>query len=58
MKIVQARETASALRERILAFLATQQRPELAGIHIVRSIADLRAEMPPYVAAFLKDRLR
>ena len=58
MKIVQARENATALRERILAFLANQERPELADIHIVRSVADLRAEMPPYVAAYLRHRLR
>lgn len=58
MKIVQARESAATLRARILAFLATQRQPELAGVHIVRSVADLRAEMPPYVAAFLRERLR
>lgn len=58
MKIVQARETADALRARILAFLATQEKPELAGIHVVRGEADLHPQMPPYVAAFLKSRLR
>ncbi|TMJ04825.1 MAG: NUDIX hydrolase [Alphaproteobacteria bacterium] len=58
MKIVQARETAVALHERIRAFLAGQRRPELSGIHIVRGLADLRPAMPPYVTRFLRSRLR
>ena len=58
MKIVQARESADALRERIRAFLEAQDQPELSDIHIVRSVEDLRPTMPPYVAAFLHDRLR
>jgi 8-oxo-dGTP pyrophosphatase MutT (NUDIX family) len=58
MKIVQARATADALRARILAFIASEREPELAGVHVVRSVADLSSKMPPYVAAFLTDRLR
>jgi 8-oxo-dGTP pyrophosphatase MutT (NUDIX family) len=57
MKIVQAREPAAALHERIRAFLASQQQPELSGIHIVRALSDLRPTMPPYVAAFLASRI-
>ena len=57
MKVMQTRETANALRARIRAFLADQQQPELAEIHIARSVADLRPSMPPYVAAFLRSRL-
>jgi 8-oxo-dGTP pyrophosphatase MutT (NUDIX family) len=57
MKIVQARETAEVLRERIRAFLSSQEHPELADAHIVRGRDDLRPRMPPYVAAFLKSRL-
>jgi 8-oxo-dGTP pyrophosphatase MutT (NUDIX family) len=57
MKIVQAHETAEALRDRICKTLATQAQPELADIHIVRSVDDLRPNMPPYVAAFLRARL-
>lgn len=57
MKIVQAREGAEELRERIRAFLASQKQPELADIHIVRGLDDLRPRMPAYVAAFLKSRL-
>ena len=58
MKIVQAHETAEALRERIRTFLGSQEQPELSDIHIVRTVSDLRRTMPPYVAAFLHDRLR
>lgn len=58
MKIMQARESATALRERIRTFLASQEQPELSDIHIVRSENDLRPSMPPYVAAFLASRLR
>jgi 8-oxo-dGTP pyrophosphatase MutT (NUDIX family) len=57
MKIVQARETAAALRERIRAFLAGQKQPELADIYVARTAEDLHPNMPPYVAAFLKSRL-
>jgi 8-oxo-dGTP pyrophosphatase MutT (NUDIX family) len=57
MKIVQARQDADTLRERILAFIASEREPELAGIHVVRSVNDLHPKMPPYVATFLSDRL-
>ena len=57
MKIMQAQENAETLRERIRAFIASQDQPELSDIHIVRGTDDLRPRMPPYVAAFLRDRL-
>jgi len=57
MKVVQARQDAVSLRERIRAFLASQEQPELADIHVVRSVRDLDPRMPPYVAAFLASRL-
>ena len=53
MKIVQAREDAEPLRERIRADLARQQAPELADIHIVRTPDDLDLRMPAYVRAYL-----
>jgi len=53
MKIVQAREDAIALRERILADFARQQAPELSDMHIVRSLEDLDPRMPAYVRAYL-----
>ena len=58
MKVVQAKEGAAALRERIGAFLARQKQPELSGIHVVRGLDDLRPNMPAYVATFLASRLR
>jgi 8-oxo-dGTP pyrophosphatase MutT (NUDIX family) len=58
MKIVQARQDAETLRKRILAFIASEDEPELAGVHVVRSRADLLPNMPAYVVAFLSDRLR
>jgi 8-oxo-dGTP pyrophosphatase MutT (NUDIX family) len=58
MKIVQARDSAATLRERIRAFLASQRQPELLDIHVVRGVDDLRPTMPPYVATFLASRLR
>jgi 8-oxo-dGTP pyrophosphatase MutT (NUDIX family) len=57
MKVVQSNEPATALRDRVRAYLATQERPELADIHVVRGVDDLRPTMPPYVAAFLRSRL-
>jgi 8-oxo-dGTP pyrophosphatase MutT (NUDIX family) len=53
MKVVQAREDAVVLRERIRAFLARQQTPELSDMHIVNSFDDLDPRMPPYVRAYL-----
>jgi 8-oxo-dGTP pyrophosphatase MutT (NUDIX family) len=58
MKVIQARETATALRERIRAFLGRQEQAELADIHVARGLHDLHPRMPPYVAAFLASRLR
>ena len=57
MKVMQARDDAATLRARILAFLAAQLEPEFSDIRIVRGAADLDPMMPPYVAAFLRDRL-
>jgi len=57
MKIVEARTTAAELVARIRVFLSTQRQPELADLHIVRTLSDLRSAMPPFVTAFLKSRL-
>ena len=58
MKIVEARASADALAERIRAFLSSQTQPELADVHIVRTLSDLRPSMPAFVTAFLESRLR
>lgn len=48
---------ADALREKIAATIAEQDDPELAGIHLVRSTADLTPAMPPFVATYLRNVL-
>jgi 8-oxo-dGTP pyrophosphatase MutT (NUDIX family) len=53
VKTLHARATAAALRARILAHLAREAQPELAGVRIVRSPADFDPMMPPFVTAFL-----
>jgi hypothetical protein len=53
VKMLRARETAAALRARILAHLASEAEPELADIRIVRGPADFDPMMPPFVTAFL-----
>jgi hypothetical protein len=55
MREVRAREPAAALRDRIRAFLAREERPELADVHIVRTMADIDEEaMPPFMQAYLR----
>jgi 8-oxo-dGTP pyrophosphatase MutT (NUDIX family) len=58
MKIVQARTSADALAARIQGFLSSHRQPELADVHIVRTLSDLRPSMPAFVTAFLESRLR
>jgi 8-oxo-dGTP pyrophosphatase MutT (NUDIX family) len=53
-KILRSRETADALRKRILAHLTSEKQPELADVRFVRSPRDFVSAMPPYVTAFLK----
>jgi hypothetical protein len=54
MKLLQSRQSAAALRARILDYLARQSRPELADIRIVHGPADLDPMMPPHVVAYLQ----
>jgi 8-oxo-dGTP pyrophosphatase MutT (NUDIX family) len=56
LKIMQAREDAVPLRERIMKFLARQDPPELSDIVIVRSLADLEPRTLPFVVAFLREQ--
>jgi 8-oxo-dGTP pyrophosphatase MutT (NUDIX family) len=51
-KIVRSNETASILHDRILANLATQERPEFSEIYLVRNAKDLHAAMPIWMTAF------
>ncbi len=39
-------------------FSQAQKQPELADMHIVRTLSDLRPSMPAFVTAFLESRLR
>lgn len=56
LKIMQAREDAVPLRERILAFMRRQDPPELADIRIVRGPADLDPMMLPFAVGFLRQQ--
>jgi hypothetical protein len=53
LRRARARQSAAALRGRILDFLAAQDKPELADIRIVRGPGDLDPNMPAYVRAYL-----
>jgi 8-oxo-dGTP pyrophosphatase MutT (NUDIX family) len=53
MKVIQADRTAEALREEVLRHIATEARPELADMRIVRSPADFDPAMPDFVTAYL-----
>lgn len=53
IKVLHARQTAAALRQRILANLARETQPELADIRIVHGPADFDPMMPPFVTEFL-----
>jgi 8-oxo-dGTP pyrophosphatase MutT (NUDIX family) len=54
MKVLRARETAAALRVRILDHLAREDVPELADIRIVRGEGDLDPAMPSFVTSYLR----
>ncbi|MGY3444032.1 MULTISPECIES: NUDIX hydrolase [unclassified Bradyrhizobium] len=57
MQILRVDMPGDALRARIEANLARQDNPELAGIHLVRSRADLTPAMPRFVTAFIETQL-
>jgi 8-oxo-dGTP pyrophosphatase MutT (NUDIX family) len=56
IKVLRSTENATALRERILAHLAREERPELADILIVRGAGDIDPAVPGFVRAFLSAR--
>lgn len=53
LKIMQAREAATALQARIQANLARQDEPELAATHLARGPQDFAPQMPDFVRAGL-----
>jgi 8-oxo-dGTP pyrophosphatase MutT (NUDIX family) len=52
-KIVRSSESSGILRDRILANLAKQERPEFSEIYLVRDAHDLHAAMPSWMIVFL-----
>ena len=57
-KLLQSRDTAAVLRQRLVKHLARQDRPELADIRIVRGPADIGPMIPPHVVAYLRHAWR
>jgi 8-oxo-dGTP pyrophosphatase MutT (NUDIX family) len=53
LKTLKARQSAQELRDRVMRYLESEQRPELAGIRMLRSPADFDSRMPRFVTAFL-----
>ncbi len=53
MKAIAADVPAAALRDAVLDHLATEERPELADVRIVRSPADFDPAMPDFVTTYL-----
>ena len=53
VKTLRSTQPAGELRARMLAHLASEQRPELSDIHLVRSPQDHTHAMPPFVTAWL-----
>jgi hypothetical protein len=58
MKRLTATQSAEHLRARIISNLASEERPELSNIHIVRGPADLDPRIAGAVAAFLQREWR
>jgi len=56
IKVLRARESAKALHDRIIAFLAREKKPELADIRVVYGPGDFDQAMPRFVTAFLASR--
>jgi 8-oxo-dGTP pyrophosphatase MutT (NUDIX family) len=54
VKVLRVDMPGAALRARIVDNLALQESPELSGVHLVRSKADLTGAMPRYVTRFLE----
>lgn len=58
MKIMRLGVDAETAKARIESFLAREEKPELARMHIVRGLADIQpARMPPFVREFLEHAL-
>ena len=58
LKRVTATQNAEALRARIMDHIASEARPELVDMHILRGTADFNERMPPFVTLFLETEWR
>ena len=56
IKLLRVDCSGESLRAKIEAILARQSEPELAAVHLVRSVADLTANMPRFVTAFIEQQ--
>ena len=54
IQMLQVDMPGDAVRDRIVANLASQREPELSAIHLVRGIHDLTSAMPRFVTAFIE----
>jgi 8-oxo-dGTP pyrophosphatase MutT (NUDIX family) len=54
LKRLTARQNADALRARIMRHIASEERPELVDMHILRGPDDFNGRMPPFVTLFLE----
>jgi hypothetical protein len=54
MRLLHVDAPGEVVRARIEANLARETEPELAAIHLVRSVGDLTAAMPRFVTAFVE----
>jgi 8-oxo-dGTP pyrophosphatase MutT (NUDIX family) len=53
LKTFRTQQDAQDMRGRIMKYIASEERPELVDIHILRSTADFNRAMPRFVTAFL-----
>jgi 8-oxo-dGTP pyrophosphatase MutT (NUDIX family) len=54
LKRLTAPQNADALRARIMRHIASEERPELIDMHILRGPGDFNERMPPFVTLFLE----
>jgi 8-oxo-dGTP pyrophosphatase MutT (NUDIX family) len=54
IRILRVDMTSEALQARVEAYLASETRPELRAVHLVRGAGDILPSMPHFVSAFLE----
>jgi 8-oxo-dGTP pyrophosphatase MutT (NUDIX family) len=53
LKVLKARQSAQELRDRVMRYIESEERPELVGVRMLHSPADFDTRMPRFVTAFL-----